>query len=72
MVRALRWRSRSNGASQHCNHSSSQRAGDFVGHRQRPERRYEVLTGDEQRLLAMRLAELALRFIAVRDVVVAF
>ncbi|EKU97082.1 hypothetical protein Lepto7375DRAFT_0952 [Leptolyngbya sp. PCC 7375] len=50
----------------------SLRVGDSVGHRQQPERQYEVLTVDEQRLLAVRLAEAALRFIAVRDVVVPF
>jgi hypothetical protein len=39
---------------------------------QQLERHYEVLTVDERRLLAARLAELALQFIALREVVVAF
>ncbi|MDV3351436.1 hypothetical protein QGP82_22220 [Leptothoe sp. LEGE 181152] len=48
------------------------RPGDLVGHRQQPEQRYEMLTVDEQRLLVARWPDLALRFIAVRDVVVPF
>ena len=48
------------------------RAGDLIGHRQQPERQYKVLTVDEQRLLAARWPEAALRFIASRDVVVPF
>ena len=51
---------------------SSLRPGDLVGHRQQPECQYEVLTVDKQRLLAARLPELALLFIALRDVVVPF
>ena len=43
-----------------------------VGHRQQPERQYEVLTVDGQRLLVAWLPVLALRFIALRDVVVLF
>ncbi|MEO0706812.1 MAG: hypothetical protein AAF050_14250 [Cyanobacteria bacterium J06649_5] len=46
--------------------------GDLVGHRQQPEQRYEVLTVDKQRLLVARWPGLALRFIALRDVVVPF
>ena len=46
--------------------------GNLVGHRQQPERQYEVLTVDEQCLLAARLPEAALRFIALWDVVVPF
>ena len=48
------------------------RPGDLVGHRQQPERQYEVLMVDEQRLLAVRLPEAALRFIALGDVMVPF
>ena len=51
----------------------SLRMGDLVGCRQQPECQvYEVLTVDEQRLLAVRLPEPALRFIALRDVVPPF
>ncbi|WP_163695437.1 hypothetical protein [Adonisia turfae] len=50
----------------------SLRAGDLVGHRQQPESQYEVLTVDEQCLLAARLPESVLRLIALRDVVVPF
>ena len=50
----------------------SLRVGNLVGHRQQPGRQYEVLAVDEQRLLAARLPQLALRFIALRDVVVPF
>ncbi|MEM0978650.1 MAG: hypothetical protein AAGH78_00110 [Cyanobacteria bacterium P01_H01_bin.58] len=46
--------------------------GDLVIHRQQLERLYEVLIVDEQRLLAARLSEAALRSIALRDVVVPF
>ncbi|MGD1949371.1 MAG: hypothetical protein ACFB14_06965 [Leptolyngbyaceae cyanobacterium] len=35
---------------------------DLVGYRQQPERRYEVLTMDEQRLLAARLREVVVPF----------
>ncbi len=42
------------------------------GHRQQPERQYEVLTVDEWRLLAARLAEAVLRFRALEEVVVPF
>ena len=50
----------------------SLRPGDLVGHRQQPERQYEVLTMDGQRLLVARWPGLALQFIALRDVVVPF
>ena len=46
--------------------------GDIVGYRQQPERQYEVLIVDERRLLVARLTGLALRFVALRDVVVPF
>ncbi|ESA35114.1 hypothetical protein N836_13700 [Leptolyngbya sp. Heron Island J] len=51
----------------------SLRIGDLVGHRQQPDRQYEVLlTVDEQCLLAVRLLGLALWFISLRDVVPPF
>lgn len=50
----------------------SLRAGDLVGHRQQPERQYEVLTVDEQRLLVARWPEAVVRFITLWDVVVPF
>ncbi|MEA5464634.1 hypothetical protein [Leptothoe sp. PORK10 BA2] len=50
----------------------SLRPGDLIGHRQQPERLYKVLMVDERCLLAARWSGLALRFIAVRDVVVPF
>ncbi|MFG6100532.1 hypothetical protein SPB21_35165 [Leptothoe sp. ISB3NOV94-8A] len=50
----------------------SLRPGDLVGHRQQPGQQYEVLMVDEQRLLAVLWSGAALRFIALRDVVVPF
>lgn len=51
----------------------SLRIGDLVGHRQQPECQvYEVLVVDKQCLLALRLVEPALRFIALEDVMVPF
>lgn len=51
---------------------TSLRVGDLVGHRQWPEREYEVLMVDGQRLLVARWPEAVLRFIALWDVVVPF